>query len=43
MNSLSNKTVREILSFADGDRVYTNEEIESIRSTFNNNLRFNAG
>lgn len=43
INSLSYQTAREILSLIDTKRQFTNDEIETICSTFNSNLRFDAG
>ncbi|CAL1688206.1 unnamed protein product [Lasius platythorax] len=42
INSLSYQTAREILSLIDTKRQFTNDEIETICSTFNSNLRFDA-
>ncbi|KAM0732961.1 NAD kinase 2, mitochondrial [Formica fusca] len=42
INSLSQQTVREILNLIDTKRQFTNDEIETICSTFNSNLRFDA-
>lgn len=43
INSLSQQTVQEILSLIDTKRQFTNNEIETICSTYNSNLRFDAG
>lgn len=43
INSLSYQTTREILSLIDTKRQFTNDEIDTICSTFNGNLRFDAG
>lgn len=42
INSLSYQTTQEILSLIDTKRQFTNDEIETICSTFNSNLRFDA-
>lgn len=43
IHSLNNQTVREILSLVDTKRQFTNDEIDTICSTFNSSLRFDAG
>ncbi|KAL6442326.1 hypothetical protein ACFW04_002527 [Cataglyphis niger] len=42
INSLNQQTVREVLSLIDNKRQFTNNEIEAICLTFNNNLQFDA-
>ncbi|GAB1864219.1 NAD kinase 2, mitochondrial [Camponotus japonicus] len=42
INSVSRQTVQEILSLIDTKRRFTNNEIETICSTYNSNLRFDA-
>ncbi|XP_012220251.1 NAD kinase 2, mitochondrial isoform X2 [Linepithema humile] len=42
INSVSDQTVREILSLIDAKRQFTNDEIERICSIFNGSLRYDA-
>ncbi|XP_011874939.1 PREDICTED: NAD kinase 2, mitochondrial [Vollenhovia emeryi] len=42
IHSLNHQTVRDILSFVDTKRQFTNDEINTICSTFNSSLRFDA-
>lgn len=43
INSLSQQTIREILSLVDNKRQFTADEIEEISLTFNSSLRFDPG